>query len=113
MTAATGSDFGQIVQMGIVANIGWADYWAGEWVAGVIPAGYNPGNLLAPASPSGGQCVVNCANTPGSGAYSFHPGGAMILMADGSVRFAAQSVDAGVFACSITISHSETVAGNF
>jgi len=113
MTPATGNSFGQIVQMGVVANAGWADSNGGEWVKGVLPAGYDPGNLSTPASPDGGPCVVNCANTPGAGAYSFHAGGAMVLMADGAVRFASQSIDAGVFGSSITIQKGETQGGNF
>jgi prepilin-type processing-associated H-X9-DG protein len=113
MTPATGSDYGQIVQMGILALGGWADSNGGEWVHGVLSAGYDPGSLATPASPDGGPCVVNCANTPGAGAYSFHTGGATVLMADGAVRFVSQSIDAGIFGASITIAKGETQGGSF
>jgi prepilin-type processing-associated H-X9-DG protein len=48
-------------------------------------AGMNPG--IVPAAGSNnfpGPCAVNCDN--GQNIYSFHPSGAHILMADGSVQ---------------------------
>jgi prepilin-type N-terminal cleavage/methylation domain-containing protein/prepilin-type processing-associated H-X9-DG protein len=61
---------------------------AGAWcnpgthlnIAGVNPANVNTSNPLLP-----GDCAVNCAN--GNEIYAFHPGGANVLMGDGSVRF--------------------------
>ncbi|WP_435018068.1 DUF1559 domain-containing protein [Tundrisphaera sp. TA3] len=35
----------------------------------------------------GGNCVINCTNSATSCPYSFHPGGANVVMGDGSVRF--------------------------
>jgi prepilin-type N-terminal cleavage/methylation domain-containing protein len=43
--------------------------------------GFNPAN---PSDPTG-PCVVNCIND--KEIYSFHSGGAMLTMADGSIRF--------------------------
>ena len=40
--------------------------------------------IQAPTLDFPGPCAVNCQN--GEDLYSFHPGGANILMTDGSVR---------------------------
>jgi prepilin-type N-terminal cleavage/methylation domain-containing protein len=39
----------------------------------------------------GGNCVVNC-NSDGANPYSFHVGGAQILLGDGSCRFMSQNI---------------------
>ncbi len=41
---------------------------------------------------SAGNCVVNCTSN-GSNPYSFHTGGANILLGDGSARFISESLD--------------------
>ncbi len=46
--------------------------------------GANPA-ILPPTNNFPGPCAVNCGN--GEDIYAFHPGGANILMTDGSVRF--------------------------
>jgi prepilin-type processing-associated H-X9-DG protein len=46
-------------------------------------SGINPGTL-PPAISFPGPCAVNCQN--GEDLYSFHPGGANVLMGDGSVH---------------------------
>jgi prepilin-type N-terminal cleavage/methylation domain-containing protein/prepilin-type processing-associated H-X9-DG protein len=58
----------------------WANPGTHLSIAGVNPANLNTPNPLLP-----GDCAVNCAN--GNEIYAFHPGGANILMGDGSVRF--------------------------
>ena len=45
-------------------------------------------------------CAVNCTN--GENVYSFHPGGANILMTDGSVRFLKANVDLNFVALLLT-----------
>jgi len=42
-----------------------------------------------------GNCAVNCSNSSdiGGSPYAFHPGGAHILMADGSIQFLNESTD--------------------
>lgn len=113
MTATTGDAFGQIIQMSVVGGAGWANPSNDEWTCGVNAQGYRLDNLISPQSPSGGSCVVNCANTPSSGAYAFHNGGANCLMGDGGVRFVSANIDAGVFAFTITRKHGEVTGGGF
>jgi prepilin-type N-terminal cleavage/methylation domain-containing protein/prepilin-type processing-associated H-X9-DG protein len=48
--------------------------------------GYDPANPSSPVGP----CAINCINN--REIYAFHPGGANILMGDGSVRFLKASV---------------------
>ena len=45
---------------------------------------------------SGGRCAINCTND--NEVYSFHPGGAHALVADGSVQFISENADFGVIA---------------
>jgi prepilin-type N-terminal cleavage/methylation domain-containing protein/prepilin-type processing-associated H-X9-DG protein len=54
-----------------------------------------------------GRCMVNCSNNVS--AYSFHPGGANVCMADGSVRFLRESIDAETFAALCTMAAGEVV----
>lgn len=56
---------------------------------------------------SGGPCGVNCSNNRHSGAYSFHTGGAQILLADGSVRFMSENVSAQTLVYMITGARGE------
>lgn len=83
---------------------GWGDILNGEhWPAGSIR------NETAPLE---GPCAINCTNRRGAGFHSFHPGGAMFLMADGSVQFISDSVDAFRFAAGITRAGGEAVSLN-
>jgi prepilin-type processing-associated H-X9-DG protein len=66
-----------------------------------------------------GTCAINCTNGEDIGSspypypapygvngtgetYSFHPGGANVLLGDGSVRFASQGIDIRVYAHLVT-----------
>lgn len=55
-----------------------------------------------------GPCVMNCNNQQGD-IYSFHPGGANIGFADGTVRFVAQSIDINTLVALVTKGGGETV----
>jgi prepilin-type N-terminal cleavage/methylation domain-containing protein/prepilin-type processing-associated H-X9-DG protein len=68
------------------------------------------------ATPDGtaffGPCAVNCTND--REVYSFHPGGANVVFADGSVRFLRADIDIRVFAKLVTRAGGEVVsAGDF
>ena len=67
--------------------------------------GSAPNGIVQP-----GQCAINCTNQ--REVYSFHPGGANVLMADGSVRFLKESIDIRVFAGLVTRAGGE-VPGDF
>ena len=56
-----------------------------------------------------GPCGVNCSND--FGLYSFHSGGANVLLADGSVRFLAATIDMGHLVGLITRAGGEPGAG--
>lgn len=113
LTASTGNNNGQIVQMRMIGGGGWGDIANYESLAGVLPAGYDPGNLATPQTPSGGPCVVNCANTKASGVYAFHPGGGHALVADGSVHFISATISTAVFAAGCTRAHNESSTSSF
>jgi len=66
--------------------------------------GYTPANATRP-----GPCAINCTNE--GEVYSFHPGGANALFADGSVRFLKADINIRVFARLITRAGGEIVSG--
>lgn len=97
--------FGEVIPQQLAGGGGWADPWAGElWVEGRRFDG-TPGT-------DGGPCGINCSNFRGAGLYSFHAGGAHVLLCDGSVQFLNESVDAFVLAGLITSTRGE-VFGDF
>jgi len=81
---------------------GWPTPSNDEWLNGQYPG-------LTTADTNGGPCVVNCANSGGSGIYAFHPGGGNALMADGTVHFISANVDSGVFAAATTKKDCEKI----
>lgn len=75
-------------------NLGKQNYYAGTW------AGINGEMLYAidpnvKTAPSPGPCFINCNSfyTP----YSFHAGGVVVGLCDGSVHFLAESTDFDVW----------------
>jgi prepilin-type processing-associated H-X9-DG protein/prepilin-type N-terminal cleavage/methylation domain-containing protein len=56
-----------------------------------------------------GPCAINCTNEQQP--YSFHPGGANFLFADGSVRFLHAGIDIRVLAALATRAGGEVVSG--
>jgi prepilin-type processing-associated H-X9-DG protein len=55
-----------------------------------------------------GRCMLNCSNNVSP--YSFHPGGANVCLADGSVRLIRNSIVAETFAAMCTIAGGEVVS---
>jgi prepilin-type N-terminal cleavage/methylation domain-containing protein/prepilin-type processing-associated H-X9-DG protein len=84
---------------------------AGKWLSG---GPWASRNLLwcRGATPDGaaffGECAVNCTND--REVYSFHPGGANVAFADGSVRFLRADVNVRVFAGLVTRAGGEVIA---
>jgi len=54
-----------------------------------------------------GPCTINCTND--DAVYSFHPGGANILFADGRVRFCSEGLDLFVLLAAITRANGEVI----
>ncbi|WP_417735998.1 DUF1559 domain-containing protein [Rosistilla oblonga] len=80
---------------------GWGDALNGEhWLVGSVR-----GATTFPFAE--GACPINCTNLRSQGFHAFHPGGAMFLMADGSVQFNSATVDAFAFAARITRAKGE------
>ncbi len=77
----------------------WASY------NGIYPI--NLDGWLADGSGPWGPCAVNCSN--GHEIYSFHSGGASILMADGSTRFVRANVDIRAMAAAVTRAGQESL----
>lgn len=55
----------------------------------------------------GGPCTINCNNN--WGIYSFHTGGAHVLLCDGSVQFLSTSLDREIFAGLVTKAGGEVI----
>src|SRR5262249_15663318 len=96
---------------------GRPDLWqGGRKVPGVLSgAAWASRNLLwgrgaaADGTTFFGPCAVNCTND--RELYSFHPGGANVVFADGSGHFLGKSLDIGVFAALVTRAGGEVVSG--
>jgi len=83
---------------------GWGDPLLGEnWLAGAVRG------AIGHPIPEGG-CAINCTNFRGQGFHGFHTGGAQFVMADGSVQFNSESVDAFTFAARITREKGEVAS---
>jgi prepilin-type processing-associated H-X9-DG protein len=83
-------------------------YPTGAWAApnafvGILGAQYD-------GSSREGPCAINCINQ--GEVYSFHPGGANVVFADGSVRFLKAGINIRVLAALITRAGGEVVSAN-
>jgi len=78
--------------------------WWGAWAAfnGPEVQGYDDS-----CTQSIGTCAVNCNN--GRGLYAFHPGGANVLMADGSVHLLQTSTSLNVLYALATLANGEVI----
>ncbi len=59
----------------------------------------------------GATCAVNCINS--NEVYSFHPGGANVVMADGSVHFLKAGTSLQLLRALVTRAGGETVTPDF
>jgi prepilin-type processing-associated H-X9-DG protein len=86
----------------------WADHRNPQTFDGCDPATGSADNN----SPPGPRTVaVNCSND--GEMYSFHAGGANVMLCDGSVRFLRDTVSIGVAVALITRANGEAVPGDF
>jgi prepilin-type N-terminal cleavage/methylation domain-containing protein len=60
---------------------------------------------------SGGRCVINCSND--NAVYSFHTGGAQLLLADGSVQFVSDRISHSIIAAVVSCAGGETFSTPF
>lgn len=81
---------------------------------GGVWGSHNKGFLVAGAQRDGntairpGLCLINCSND--NEIYSFHPGGANVLMADGSVSFLSEALPLETLAAMVSRNGGEVVS---
>lgn len=86
-------------------GFGWADPDAGCSIDGVVPG------AKGVAWTTGGTCIMNCTND--SELFSFHTGGINATMADGSVRFIRENLNAATLAALVTASGGDIIGNDF
>jgi prepilin-type processing-associated H-X9-DG protein/prepilin-type N-terminal cleavage/methylation domain-containing protein len=79
--------------------------WAAPIGCAIWVRGSTPDGVMQP-----GVCPMNCINN--NEIYSFHPGGANVLFADGSVRFLRQTIDIRTLARLVTRAGGEVVSAS-
>jgi prepilin-type N-terminal cleavage/methylation domain-containing protein/prepilin-type processing-associated H-X9-DG protein len=91
--------------LGQVTLGGWAE------ANGYVVRGYPTDGNTSGGAVGGGPCMINCNND--YSIYSFHPGGANIVFADGSVRLIRGSATADVVAALITRAGGEALPADY
>ena len=86
----------------------------GTWNDPYIGANYLSGCTYDGVTPGGaaGLCVINCSNQYQYNFYSFHSGGAMALLADGSVRFISENIS-NITLCRLISFGGGQIVGDF
>jgi prepilin-type N-terminal cleavage/methylation domain-containing protein/prepilin-type processing-associated H-X9-DG protein len=79
----------------------------GVWVSGTLIFGQGS---TSDGATKPGPCAINCTND--REVYSFHPGGANAVFADGSVHFLQSTLDIRIFARLVTRAGEEVVPGD-
>ena len=77
-----------------------------EPIVPVLVLGATPDGVSRP-----GPCALNCSND--DEIYSFHPGGANTVFADGSVHFLKAGMDIRILARLVTRAGGEVVSGDY
>jgi prepilin-type N-terminal cleavage/methylation domain-containing protein/prepilin-type processing-associated H-X9-DG protein len=91
------------------ATMGTRGNWAG-WQSYVYWTSSGDGTINAHTDPTAGDlanCGINCDNQ--FAIYGFHPGGAMILFCDGSVRFVSENLGGLAFAQIVSIDDGQVI----
>ncbi len=78
--------------------------WADQFTYSIIAGGQGRGGLR------GGTCMINC--TSNNEIYSFHPGGANGLFADGSVHFLKDTLSVPIVAALVTRAGGEILSAD-
>ncbi|WP_165248889.1 DUF1559 domain-containing protein [Paludisphaera soli] len=90
----------------------WAEPDSASGVSKLINNNKNAGYALG-VQPAAGQCPWNAHDCgPNNEIFSFHSGGANVLMGDGSVRFLKESVDGKVLRGLITKNEGEILSSD-
>lgn len=99
----------------LVAGGAWVDPFGGNWELTGRPYDGGTGPQWF------GPCAINCSNAKthphralqdAAGLYSWHTGGALVLLGDGSVHFLSENLSSAIIAGLVTRSGNETV-GDF